>query len=70
MAVYKNADDEGFVRMVIYFFEEKGTPTRYAGWEAERCQKLMPLFYEAWCKAELYEKFAKLAARDAYPGEA
>jgi hypothetical protein len=54
-------DDATFRRMVRYFYLEKGDPTRYVFWEAERCKRLMPAFYEAWEKSKIYERLAKAA---------
>jgi hypothetical protein len=54
-------DDFDFKRMVHYFQEEKGDPTRSTAWNEERCKKLMPLFYECWKKKEYYEKMMYLA---------
>lgn len=41
-------DDATFRRMVAYFWYEKEDPTRYAGWDEARCQRLMPYFHAQW----------------------
>jgi hypothetical protein len=53
--------DEQFKNMVRYFYEEKGNPERYSGWDEERCKRLMPMFHEAWSKSNLYAGMALLA---------
>lgn len=57
------ADDETFKRMVACFWEEKGDPTRYVGWDPKRCEQLMPMFFEAWSKQKMYAAMANLLAR-------
>ena len=57
--------DEEFKRSVSYFYTERGDPTRYCSWDAERCQRLMPDFYLAWSQARSYERLADLAIREA-----
>jgi hypothetical protein len=43
-------DDAEFLRMVRYFYEEKGDPTRYVDWDEDRLEELRPAVYEAWHK--------------------
>lgn len=43
----KTPDDE-FLRMVKYFYETKGDPTRYVDWNEDRFEELRPAAYEAW----------------------
>lgn len=54
-------DDAEFRRMVRYFYDEKGDPTRYVLWDRSRCERLMPAFFEAWSKRVIYEKLATAA---------
>lgn len=54
--------DESFRDMIAFFWKEKGDPTRYSGWDADRCQRLMPQFFEAWSKCELYRGIADTTA--------
>lgn len=42
--------DQSFMRMVAYFWSEKGDPTRFIHWDEERCKRLMPEFLRAWKK--------------------
>lgn len=58
-------EDREFVRMVCYFWRNKGDPTRYVDWDPARCERLMPMFYRAWRDAEFFEKVADRLARDA-----
>jgi hypothetical protein len=37
-------DDAEFRRNVAYFWLEKGDPTRYVGWDEDRCSKVWPSF--------------------------
>jgi hypothetical protein len=50
--------DENFKSMVRYFWTEKGDPTRYTSWDAERCARLLPDFFYAWTMAERYNRMA------------
>jgi hypothetical protein len=59
--------DDQFKQMVCYFFEEKGNPTRYTSWDADRCKRLMPAFFEAWTQSCTYDKLARLAVRAEAP---
>jgi hypothetical protein len=43
-------DDSSFIRMVVYFWADKGDPTRYTDWDEARCKQLMPEFHRAWKK--------------------
>ena len=54
-------DDERFKQMISYFQKEKGDVTRYCYWDESRCEKLMPLFYEAWKKKNFYRDLMYLA---------
>lgn len=58
-------NDAEFIRNVVYFWQTKGDPSRYAFWDALRCERLMPAFYEAWRKQETYKLLADMAARRA-----
>ncbi len=61
------ADDETFKKMIAYFWEEKGDPTRYVDWDAMRCSALLPEFYEMWTKYKVYRELADVSlnrARD------
>lgn len=42
--------DRDFIKMVAYFWQEKGDPTRYCDWDEERCKQLMPEFHHTWKK--------------------
>ena len=55
-------EDESFCRTVAYFWTEKGDPTRMSDWDPERCKRLMPQFFEAWSKCELYRGIADTCA--------
>jgi hypothetical protein len=57
----KTKDDAEFRRCVRYFWEEKRNPRRYGKWDAGRCAELMPAFYEAWFKMEVYRHLADAA---------
>lgn len=61
--------DVDFKRMVRYFYEEKGDPTRYIAWDAERCKRLMPAFFEAWRQSCIYTNLAALAIKQEAPDE-
>lgn len=65
MSYTDQEDDESFISSVCHFWTEKGDPERYSGWDAERCKRLLPAFYEAWSKAKVYEELTDLAAKDA-----
>lgn len=54
--------DQEFCRTVGYFWTEKGDPTRMSAWDAERCKRLMPQFFEAWSMCELYRAIADTCA--------
>jgi hypothetical protein len=54
-------EDAEFRRCVLYFWQEKRDPTRYGKWDAYRCAKLMPAFYEAWAKMGIYRELADAA---------
>ncbi len=41
-------DDAEFLRMVRYFYETKGDPTRFVDWDEDRLEDLRPAVYEAW----------------------
>lgn len=41
-------DDKAFLRSVLYFLEEKEDPTRFVGWNAQRCKAVAPALYKAW----------------------
>lgn len=56
--------DAEFTRSVRYFWEEKGSPERYCDWDVDRCRRLMPAFYEAWSKIQVYTKLASMAAEN------
>ncbi len=43
-------DDAEFLRMVRYFYETKGDPTRFVDWDEDRLEELRPAVYEAWRK--------------------
>lgn len=58
------SDDDEFKRDVRYFYQEKGDPTRFSGWDAARCQRLLPAFYEAWSKEVIYGQLAMLAIKE------
>jgi hypothetical protein len=57
--------DAEFKRMIAYFWLERGDPTRYTRWDAERCRKLLPDFYLAWTNAESFRRLATLAIKGA-----
>lgn len=57
-------DDLDFVRMVVYFTEDKGDPTRFTGWDEERCKRLMPLFHDAWVSMRKSEHAVQVAMAD------
>lgn len=40
--------DNEFLRMVWYFFDEKGDPSRYCFWDEERFERLRPVEHHAW----------------------
>lgn len=40
--------DESFIENVKYYWREYNDPTRYMGWEINRCMELMPIFYTAY----------------------
>jgi hypothetical protein len=63
--VMTECSDDEFRRMVAYNWLEEDDPTRFVGWDAERCKRLMPAFYEAWEKVGIYIELASLAAKDA-----
>lgn len=51
-------DDAQFKDAILYFWTERGDPTRYSYWDAERCAKLLPDFFYAWTLAVRYERLA------------
>lgn len=55
-------DDEQFCSMVAYFWKEKEDPTRYVGWDRERCERVMNTFYTAWTKFEAAKRMLYLLA--------
>jgi hypothetical protein len=61
--------DADFKRMVRYFYEEKGDPTSYVGWDAERCKRLMPSFFEAWQQSRVYTNLSSLAIKQEVPDD-
>lgn len=44
---YEVPDDE-FLRMVHYFYDTKGDPTRYSSWDEDRFARLRPAAHHAW----------------------
>lgn len=40
--------DNEFLRMVYYFYETKGDPTRYSSWDEDRFEALRPVEHGAW----------------------
>lgn len=58
--------DAEFVRSVLYFYKEKGDPTRYSYWDRVRCMQLMPAFHRAWTDWVIAEGVLDAVARDAY----
>lgn len=57
-------DDYEFMGMVAYFYEEKGDPTRFTRWDAERCARLMPDFFFAWSMAKKFRRLADIAIKE------
>jgi hypothetical protein len=41
-------EDKVFIRDVAYFWEDKGDPTRFSGWDEARAERLMPAFVLVW----------------------
>lgn len=55
-------EDKSFCRMVIWFYQNRGDPTLFCNWDAERCQRLMPTFFKAWTDAVTAEQICRLVA--------
>ena len=54
--------DSRFKDEVAFYWRRYRDPTRFAGWDEERCRRLMPAFQLAFSQYVAFEILADLAA--------
>lgn len=62
-------NDDEFLRMVQYFYETKGTPERFVGWDERRFRALRPEAHAAWLAAKHAKMLADHAMHDLVESE-